>query len=524
MLYEQGYCIATGAKTDGDTWAAGYTGISSTASSTRRSGAVISFVLKTSSTAARDSATASANAILSSPSVLTNAMSTVKASNTSYSAVSVPDPSLVTATAPIQAQQQIGAATVESSGNDDSLDGTMLVVILACCAVCVAGVCCAAYAYLTTVDVMVQSGSNSDDMIDVDMIDVDMSTMHCAPPIYATNMTTDMLLQNPVTGNAFLNHPGRWDFFISHVQGEAGALAADLFYSFQKEGFTSWLDVKMLVQDEDSMKEGIMYSDKVLVIVSEGYLQREFCQKELRWAMEHKKPLIVCIDMKHKERIGEFLKAAPEDLRCLGSINFISITRGDVEYYMLGVKKLITATPKVLDVRECESVAMPMARSRSIPVPDTRSDTDDDDVNKKAGSPKAGSSLTSTISAPVRVNTAQLESESELTPAARSDSAAGVTDHTTVNCADPKEEIAAVESEGKKGRSSTPPTTPRSAGDKELGDQCQLNMATAIEQEIGSVIDEQDDPSSPGSATLSRPPEAALSSASQRDESGQVQI
>ena len=73
----------------------------------------------------------------------------------------------------------------------------------------------------------------------------------------------------------FLNEPGHWDYFISHVQSDSKDIAVDMFYSMRERyEKTCWLDVKMHKQDEDAMKEGIMCSDLVLVIMSPLYFTR----------------------------------------------------------------------------------------------------------------------------------------------------------------------------------------------------------------------------------------------------------
>ena len=79
-------------------------------------------------------------------------------------------------------------------------------------------------------------------------------------------------------------------------------------------------------QDEDAMKEGVIKSDIVLVIMSPTYFTRPFCVKELEWAVENGKPLVVVHDMKHKENIGEMLNKCPTNkayLKGIGKINIV---------------------------------------------------------------------------------------------------------------------------------------------------------------------------------------------------------
>jgi hypothetical protein len=134
----------------------------------------------------------------------------------------------------------------------------------------------------------------------------------------------------------------RWDFFISHVQSETKDIAADLYHTlYRNHGLTSWLDVKMPDRSVLAMEEGVRLSDKVLVVVSLSYFSRPFCVKELRWAVQYGKEVVVAIPVELKERIGEILKDCPDDLRSIGDIDFKTVDRGDVEHFELSLRQLI---------------------------------------------------------------------------------------------------------------------------------------------------------------------------------------
>jgi hypothetical protein len=136
---------------------------------------------------------------------------------------------------------------------------------------------------------------------------------------------------------------GRWDFFISHVQSETKDIAADVYHTLRNNhGLTSWLDVKMPDRSVLAMEEGVRLSDKVLVIVSLSYFSRPFCVKELRWAVQYDKEIVVAIPVELKSRIGEILKDCPDDLRSIGDIDFKTVDRSDVEHFELSVRQLIT--------------------------------------------------------------------------------------------------------------------------------------------------------------------------------------
>ena len=55
------------------------------------------------------------------------------------------------------------------------------------------------------------------------------------------------------------NEPGNWDFFISHTQrnGDAVALATDLYHSLERRGHSVWFDVKMRDKSRAAMEEGV---------------------------------------------------------------------------------------------------------------------------------------------------------------------------------------------------------------------------------------------------------------------------
>ena len=133
-----------------------------------------------------------------------------------------------------------------------------------------------------------------------------------------------------------------WDFFISHMQKETKDIAADLYHTLHRQhGLTAWLDVKMPDRSELAMEDGVRGSDKVLVIVSETYFTRPFCLKELRWAQQYNKEVVVAIPVELKTRIGEILQQCPSDLRSIGAIDFKMVDRSDVDHFELCVRKLI---------------------------------------------------------------------------------------------------------------------------------------------------------------------------------------
>ena len=160
-----------------------------------------------------------------------------------------------------------------------------------------------------------------------------------------------------------LNDPGTWDFFISHTQrnGRAVALAEKLTNDLRKLGKTCWLDVNMADKSIDAMKEGVLNSKAMLAIVtgpcindmhpeddpiSNAYFSREYCVQELRWAVAHGVPIIPIVQMEDKHKIADFQQLAPIDLKVLPpGLSYIDLNRTDLDYWRVGVNKVIQALP-----------------------------------------------------------------------------------------------------------------------------------------------------------------------------------
>ena len=153
----------------------------------------------------------------------------------------------------------------------------------------------------------------------------------------------------PAGGGGSGGSAGRWDFFISHTQRnpEAKLLALDLHHTLQERGFSAWLDVKMEDMNTAAMKAGVFGSQAVIAVVTgpcpsidgsgggggggggtgigkaaaagsandreNAYFSRWMCCQELDWAEAAGVPVIPVVRAEDKKRIGEFVRAAPED-------------------------------------------------------------------------------------------------------------------------------------------------------------------------------------------------------------------
>ena len=157
-----------------------------------------------------------------------------------------------------------------------------------------------------------------------------------------------------------LNEPGEWNFFISHTQRNAAAvgLAEKMTNDLQRRNHSIWFDVNMRDKSEAAMKEGVQKSKCVLAIItgsvvnndrpgddpeSNAYFQRDYCVKELRWAREAGVPIQPIVRAEDKQRIGELLEVAPDDLKDLGGTDFIHLDRSDIDYWNVGIDKVLQA-------------------------------------------------------------------------------------------------------------------------------------------------------------------------------------
>ena len=126
-----------------------------------------------------------------------------------------------------------------------------------------------------------------------------------------------------------LNKPGKWKYFISHVQTEAGAEALAIATALGEDD--CWLDVHMAEQSENAMREGVENSEYFVVILSESYFKRPFTLKEVRWCLELGIPIISAY--KRGTAVGSVLGTSPPDLRCLAAVDSVEVNRSDKDFF-----------------------------------------------------------------------------------------------------------------------------------------------------------------------------------------------
>ena len=146
------------------------------------------------------------------------------------------------------------------------------------------------------------------------------------------------------------NEPGHWDFMISYTQKNKSAqlMAQKLFYELSSPavGHTVWLDVNMENKNETAMQEAVENSKVVIALITEGpneedsYFNRPFCVKELKWALAKEKQIQPVVTMEDKTKISNFIKSAPEDLKSIGSIDFVDLNMSDMDYFRVGLKRI----------------------------------------------------------------------------------------------------------------------------------------------------------------------------------------
>ena len=87
--------------------------------------------------------------------------------------------------------------------------------------------------------------------------------------------------------------PARKHIFISHFQAEGAGTAHALFHALRQVGAHAWLDVFEDDLTAQGMKAGVEQSDVFVLILTANVLTREFCRKEIGWALAACKPILL---------------------------------------------------------------------------------------------------------------------------------------------------------------------------------------------------------------------------------------
>lgn len=92
----------------------------------------------------------------------------------------------------------------------------------------------------------------------------------------------------------------KYHFFISHFQLEASGDVGTLYYLFDSLGINVWRDMNVQLLTELSMKQGVYDSEVFILFLTNSTLSRSFCIKEITWAIEFNKPIIILVEQEDR--------------------------------------------------------------------------------------------------------------------------------------------------------------------------------------------------------------------------------
>jgi len=88
----------------------------------------------------------------------------------------------------------------------------------------------------------------------------------------------------------------RYHIFISHAQTEASGDVGTLFFLLEQMGMHGWRDMNQSDLTPAGMRRGVYDSDVFVLFLTNSVLSRSFCLKEITWALEFGKPIIIVIE------------------------------------------------------------------------------------------------------------------------------------------------------------------------------------------------------------------------------------
>jgi hypothetical protein len=119
----------------------------------------------------------------------------------------------------------------------------------------------------------------------------------------------------------------KYHFFISHSQATGGDQANLITSQLEKRGLKIWYDNNMDEITAEGMEKGVSESKAMIVLLTNGMMERSFCQKEMSWALTHgltmvgvseQDPRRGAVDFgKERERAPSHLKDLIDDLEFL---------------------------------------------------------------------------------------------------------------------------------------------------------------------------------------------------------------
>jgi serine/threonine protein kinase len=100
----------------------------------------------------------------------------------------------------------------------------------------------------------------------------------------------------------------KYHCFVSHAQAEASGEAAALDFTLREHGVYSWRDMTQTEITEKGMRDGVQSSDCFVLFLTESTLSRSWCLKEIGWALDFKKPIIIVVETDSRFAKFEFEK------------------------------------------------------------------------------------------------------------------------------------------------------------------------------------------------------------------------
>ena len=104
---------------------------------------------------------------------------------------------------------------------------------------------------------------------------------------------------------------GPWEAYLCHTHRTGGEQARVLRILLTEQGLPGfagkprlkvWFDKDMSKIDVHSMEEGVRDSQVFILFLTTGLMSREYCQKELKWALDYRKPIVVVMDNNDDQR------------------------------------------------------------------------------------------------------------------------------------------------------------------------------------------------------------------------------
>ena len=93
----------------------------------------------------------------------------------------------------------------------------------------------------------------------------------------------------------------RYHFFVSHMQVEAAGDVGTLCHTLKKLGVNCWRDMDAEDLTEEGNESGFVRDSEVfLMFLTNSLLSRPFCLKEIGWALDFDKPIVIVVETENR--------------------------------------------------------------------------------------------------------------------------------------------------------------------------------------------------------------------------------